>query len=305
MMDESEIRGSLWSSYSLSHDNLHQSKSMLNLLLLIQQLPSSDSAAQAVDSELPPLDSALEHEFTKSKAPMYATVETSKVANYSNSNNLVPLPLNFTSSFSVPLPMPPPPAAAVNFVNEFVSLQLNSAMTGVVSSAESYSSVPLPMATPPTAAVDFDNECAYYKSKPDLALTGVVSSPLPMSPPHPHAIDFNSERAYYKSRPDISCAAANQVNQQFNVVNNTLSQHPIANTNVFQFMAKTIENYDEAKRQRRKKANLKSTRQSRKRRQDVMKNTKKEVEDLKKIASELSLACSEHKENCDTSHYWN
>ena len=29
------------------------------------------------------------------------------------------------------------------------------------------------------------------------------------------------------------------------------------------------------------------------------------VEDLKKIASELSLACSKRKENCDTSHYWN
>lgn len=121
-MDESEIPGSLWSSYSPSHDNLHQSKSMLNLMLLIQQLPSSDSAAQVVNSEvvitetnqlqssnsatqdvdfededededaatrtnsnselrsdsflefmaeqLPPLDSALEHEITKSKAPM-------------------------------------------------------------------------------------------------------------------------------------------------------------------------------------------------------------------------------------------
>ncbi|KAK9982965.1 hypothetical protein SO802_032490 [Lithocarpus litseifolius] len=53
------------------------------------------------------------------------------------------------------------------------------------------------MATPPTAAVDFDNECAYYKSKPDLA-----------------------------------CAVLNEVNQQFNVVNNTQSQPLIANTNV-------------------------------------------------------------------------
>ena len=52
------------------------------------------------------------------------------------------------------------------------------------------------MATPPTAAVDFNNECAYYKSKPDLA-----------------------------------CVALNQVNQQFHVVNNTQSQPPIANTN--------------------------------------------------------------------------
>ena len=61
-------------------------------------------------------------------------------------------------------------------------------------------------------------------------MTGVVSSPLPMVPPHSHAVDFNIEHAYYKSRPDISCAAANQVNQQFNVVNNTQSQPPIANT---------------------------------------------------------------------------
>lgn len=52
MMDESEIPGSLWSSYSPSHDNLHQSKSKLNLMLLIQQLPSSHSAAQVVDSEV-------------------------------------------------------------------------------------------------------------------------------------------------------------------------------------------------------------------------------------------------------------
>ena len=136
------------------------------------------------------------------------------------------------------------------------------------------------MATSPpplTAVVDFNNECAYYKSKPDLACaalnqvnpqfnvvnntqfqppvanangitsyynfagefvslslnsaTGVVSSPIPMAPPHPHAVDFNSERAYYKSRPKISCAATNQVNQQFNVGNNTQSQPPIANTN--------------------------------------------------------------------------
>ena len=114
MMNESKIPGSLWSSYSPSHDNLHQSESMLNLLLLIQQSPSSDSAVQDVDFEdeeeeedavtgtnfnselrsdsylefmaeqLPPLDSALEHEITKSKAPTYATVDSSKVASCSN-----------------------------------------------------------------------------------------------------------------------------------------------------------------------------------------------------------------------------
>lgn len=291
MMDEEgEIPGSWWSSSSPSHDNFHQSESMTNLLLLLQQFPSSaDSAAQVVDSEvvitgtnqlqssnsaaaqdvyfeddavsvtgtnsnsnsersflefmaeeLPPLDSALEHEITKSKSPMYAAVvDSSKVASCSNSNDLVPLPLNSASSFSVPLPMPPvdfvsertyykskpdlpcaalnqefnvvnntqfqPPIASTNaiasyhnFADEFVSLQLNSTVTGAASSVESYSSVPLPIAaaTPPTAAVD-----------------------------------FNSENAYYKSRPEISCAAANQVNQQFNVVNNTQLQPPIANTN--------------------------------------------------------------------------
>ncbi|KAL0000257.1 hypothetical protein SO802_019859, partial [Lithocarpus litseifolius] len=410
-MDEGEIPGSLWSSSSSpSHDNLHQSESWLNFLLLVQELQSSNSAAQDVDFEeeeedavtgtnsnsklrsdsfmafmaeqLPPLDSALEHEITNSKYA--AVVDSSKVASCSNSSDLVPLPLNSESSFSVPLPMPPvdfvsertsmpdlpcaalnqvdppfnvvnntqfqPPianangvASYYNFASEFVPLSLNSAVTGVVSS-------PLPMAPPHPHAVDFNaaaNQRTYYKSMLDLpcaalnqvdpqfnvvnntqfqppianangvasyynfasefvplslnsAMTGVVSSPLPMAPPHPHAVDFKSKHAYYKSKPEISCAASNQANQQFNVVNNTQLQPPIANTN-----AKVITNFDEAKRQRRKQANLKSAKQSRKRRQDLMKNTEIEVEHLKKIASELSLACSERKENCDTSHCWN
>ena len=126
-MDEGEIPGSFFSS-SPSHGNFHQSESMKNLLLLVQQFSSSDeTAAQVFDSEvaitgtnqlqssnsaaaqdvyfeyeeedavsvtgtksnfelqsdsylefmaeqLPPLDSALEHEITKSKSPMYAAV---------------------------------------------------------------------------------------------------------------------------------------------------------------------------------------------------------------------------------------
>ena len=210
----------------------------------------SDSFLEFMAEQLPPLDSALEHEIAKSKVPMYAAVDSSKVASYGNSNDLVPLPLNSASSFSVLLPMPPtatvvdfvsehtcykskPDLACAalcaalnqvnqqfnvvnntqfqpsianangitsyhNFANEFVSLQLNSTMTGVVSSVKSYSLVPLPIATPPplTTTVDFDNECAYYKSKPDLA-----------------------------------CATLNQVNPQFNVVKNAQFQPPVANAN--------------------------------------------------------------------------
>nr|POF06433.1 hypothetical protein CFP56_63241 [Quercus suber] len=301
-MDEGEIPGCLWSSSSSpSDDNMRKSESWSNLMLLVKAHAQdvdfgkedavsvtgtnsnsklqSDSLLEFMAEQLPPLDSALEHEITKSKSPMYAAVDSSKVSNCSNSNDLVPLPLNCASSFLVPLPMPPvdfvseqelpyaalnqefnvvnntqfqPPIASTNgvtsyhnFADEFVSLQLNSTVTSAVSSVESYSSVPLPI------------------------------------------------------------VAANQVNQQFNVVNNTQSQPPIANSNVFQFTAKIIENSDEAKRQRRKQANLKSARQSRKRRQDMMKNTEKEVEHLKEIASESSLACSERKEKCDTSHRWN
>ncbi|KAK9993887.1 hypothetical protein SO802_023590 [Lithocarpus litseifolius] len=360
MMNEGEISGSLCSSSSSpSHDNFHQSESWLNLLLLVQQLPSSaDSAAQVVDSEvvitgtnqlqssnsaaqdvdfeeeeddavtgtnsnsklrsdsfmefmaerLPPLDSALEHEITKSKSPMYAAVvDSSKVAGCSNSNDLVPLPLNSASSFSVPLPMPPVdfvsertyykskpdlPCAALNQVNPQFNVANNTQFQPPVANANG-------------VALYYNFASEFVPLSLNSAVTGVVSSPLPMAPPHPHAVDFNSEHAYYKSRPEISCAAANQVNQQFNVVNSTQLQPPIANTNVFQFTAKVIKNSDEAKRQRRKQANLKSARQSRKRRQDLMKNIEIEVEHLKKKASELSLACSERKENCDASHCWN
>ncbi|KAK9993462.1 hypothetical protein SO802_023165 [Lithocarpus litseifolius] len=239
---------------------------------------------------------------------MYAAVvDSSKVASCSNSNDLVPLPLNSASSFSVPLPMlpidfvsertyykskPDLPCAALNQVNPQFNVVNNTQFQPPVANANGVASY-----------YNFASE--FVPLSLNSAMTGVVSSPLPMAPPHPHTVDFNSEHAYYKIRPKISCVAANQVNQQFNVVNNTQLQPPIANTNVFQFTAKVIKNSDEAKRQRRKQANLKSARQSRKRRQDRMKNIEIEVEHLKKIASELSLACSKRKENCDTSHCWN
>ena len=282
MMDEEgEIPGSWWSSSSPSHDNFHQSESMTNLLLLLQQFPSSaDSAAQVVDSEvvitgtnqlqssnsaaaqdvyfehdavsvngtnsnsnsehsflefmaeeLPPLDSALEHEITKSKSPMYAAVvDSSKVASCSNSIDLVPLPLNSASSFSVPLPMPP-----VDFVSECTYYKSRPDLPCAALNQE-FNVVNNTQFQPPIAST---NAIASYHNFADefvplslnSTVTGVVSSPLPMAPPHPHAVDFKSMHAYYKSRPEISCAAANQVNQQFNVVNNTQLQPPIANTN--------------------------------------------------------------------------
>ena len=275
-MDEGEIPGSFFSS-SPSHGNFHQSESMENFLLFVQQFSSSDeTAAQVFDSEvaitgtnqlqssnsaaqdvyfeyeeddavsvtgtksnfelqsdsylefmaeqLPPLDSALEHEITKSKSPMYAAVvDSSKVASCSNSIDLVPLPLNSASSFSVPLPMPP-----VDFVSEhtYYKSVLNQEFN-VVNNTQFQ---------PPNASTDaitsYHNLADEFVSlQLNSTVTGVVSSPLPMAPPHPHAVAFNSVHAYYKGKPEISCAAANQVNQQFNVVNNTQSQPPIANTN--------------------------------------------------------------------------
>nr|POE67585.1 (-)-germacrene d synthase [Quercus suber] len=243
--------------------------------------------------QLPPLDSALEHESTKSKAPMYADVDSSKVAICSNSNDLVPLPLNYASSFLVPLPMPPL-AAAVDFVNEFVSLQLNSAVIGAVSLVESYSSIPLPIATPPplTTAVDFDNECAYYKSKPNL-----------------------------------TCAALNQVNPQFNVVNNAQFQPPVANANgitsYYNFASEfvplslntavtdVVSSPLPMAPPHSRAVDFNSECTYYKSRPDIsyaatnQVNQQFNVKDLKKIASELSQACSKRKENCDTSHYWN
>ena len=289
MMDEGEIPGSFFSS-SPSHGNFHQSESMTNLLLLLQQFPSSaDSAAQVVDSEvaitgtnqlqssnsaaqdvyfeyeeddavsvtgtksnfelqsdsylefmaeqLPPLDSALEHEITKSKSPMYAAVvDSSKVASCSNSIDLVPLPLNSASSFSVPLPMPP-----VDFVSERTYYKSKPDLPCAALNQE-FNVVNNTQFQPPNAST---NAITSYHNLADefvslqlnSTVTSVVSSPLPMAPPHPHAVDFNSMHAYYKSRPEISCAAANQVNQQFNIVNNIQSQPPIAKTNGIIFLS--------------------------------------------------------------------
>ena len=282
-MDEGEIPGSFFSS-SPSHGNFHQSESMKNFLLFVQQFSSSDeTAAQVFDSEvaitgtnqlqssnsaaqdvyfeyeeedavsvtgtksnfelqsdsylefmaeqLPPLDSALEHEIIKSKSPMYAAVvDSSKVASCSNSIDLVPLPLNSASSFSVSLPMPP-----VDFVSERTYYKSKPDLPCATLNQE-FNVVNNTQFQPPNASTNaitsYHNFADEFVSlQLNSTMTGVVSSPLPMAPPHPHAVDFNSVHAYYKSRPEISYAAANQVNQQFNVVNNTQSQPPIANTN--------------------------------------------------------------------------
>ena len=273
-MDEGEIPGSFFSS-SPSHGNFHQSESMKNFLLFVQQFSSSDeTAAQVFDSEvaitgtnqlqssnsaaqdvyfeyeeddavsvtgtksnfelqsdsylefmaeqLPPLDSALEHEITKSKSPMYAAVvDSSKVASCSNSIDLVPLPLNSASSFSVPLPMPP-----VDFVSERTYYKSKPDLPCAALNQE-FNVVNNTQFQPPNAST---NAITSYHNLADEFVSLQLNSPLPMAP-HPHAVDFNSVHAYYKSRPEISCVAANQVNQQFNVVNNTQSQPPIANTN--------------------------------------------------------------------------
>ena len=282
-MDEGEIPGSFFSS-SPSHGNFHQSESMKNFLLFVQQFSSSDeTAAQVFDSEvaitgtnqlqssnsaaqdvyfeyeeeeedavsvtgtnsnselrsdsylefmaeqLPPLDSALEHEITKSKSPMYAAVvDYSKVASCSNSNDLVPLPLNSASSFSVPLPMPP-----VDFVSERLPCAALNQEFNVVNNTQFQP--PIASINAITSYHNFADE--FVSLQLNSTVTGVVSSPLPMAPPNPHAVDFNSVHAYYKSRPEISCAAANQVNQQFNVVNNIQSQPPIAKTNGITFLS--------------------------------------------------------------------
>ena len=289
-MDEGEIPGSFFSS-SPSHGNFHQSESMKNFLLFVQQFSSSDeTAAQVFDSEvaitgtnqlqssnsaaaqdvyfeyeeedavsvtgtnsnselrsdsylefmaeqLPPLDSALEHEITKSKSPMYAAVvDSSKVASCSNSIDLVPLPLNSASSFSVPLPMPP-----VDFVSERTYYKSKPDLPCSALNQE-FNVVNNTQFQPPNASTNaitsyHDLADEFVSLQLNSTVTGVVSSPLPMAPPHPHAVDFNSMHAYYKSRPEISCAVANQVNQQFNVVNNTQSQPPIANTNGITFLS--------------------------------------------------------------------
>ena len=289
MMDEGEIPGSFFSS-SPSHGNFHQSESMKNFLLFVQQFSSSDeTAAQVFDTEvaitgtnqlqssnsaaqdvyfeyeeedavsvtgtnsnselqsdsylefmaeqLPPLDSALEYEITKSKSPMYAAVvDSSKVASCSNSIDLVPLPLNSASSFSVPLPMPP-----VDFVSERTYYKSKPDLPCAALNQE-FNVVNNTQFQPPNAST---NAITSYHNLADefvslqlnSTVTGVVSSPLPMAPPHPHAVDFNSMHAYYKSRLEISCAAANQVNQQFNIVNNIQSQPPIAKTNGITFLS--------------------------------------------------------------------
>ncbi|XP_050248265.1 basic leucine zipper 10-like isoform X3 [Quercus robur] len=95
---------------------------------------------------------------------------------------------------------------------------------------------------------------------------------------------------------ECACAAA---------LNNTQSQPPIPNTNVFQFMAKITDNSDEAKCQRRKQANIESAKRSRKRKQDLMKNLEKEVEVLKNTALESSQVRRELKEKCDKAHFEN
>uniref|UniRef100_A0A7N2MBB7 BZIP domain-containing protein n=1 Tax=Quercus lobata TaxID=97700 RepID=A0A7N2MBB7_QUELO len=96
-----------------------------------------------------------------------------------------------------------------------------------------------------------------------------------------------------------ACAAA------LNAVNNTQSHPPIPNTNVFQFTAKITDNSEEAKRQRRKQANIESAKRSRKRKQDLMKNLEKEVEVLKNTALESSQVRRELKEKCDKAHFEN
>lgn len=57
------------------------------------------------------------------------------------------------------------------------------------------------------------------------------SVPLPMPPPSATTVDFVSEHTYYKNKPDLICTTLNQVNQQFNIVNNTQFQPLIANAN--------------------------------------------------------------------------
>nr|POF10436.1 isoform 2 of g-box-binding factor 1 [Quercus suber] len=74
---------------------------------------------------------------------------------------------------------------------------------------------------------------------------------------------------------------------------------------VFQFKYKITDNSDEAKRQRRKQANIESAKRSRKRKQDLMKNLEKEVEVLKNTALESSQVYQELKEKCDKAHFEN
>ena len=213
-------------------------------MLFIQQLPSSNFAAQAVNSkdkeddvvtgtndsavqavdfedeeekdvvtrtnfnselrsgsfftymneQLPPLDSGLEHEITKSEAPMYTTIDSSKVASCSNSDSAISLP-------SIKLSKSEPDLLNLVMVSRIVDSNAEA------SSSKSNSLVSLPL-----------NSASSF------------SVPLPM-PVVAAVVDFVSERTYYKSKRDLACTALNQVNQQFNVVNNTQFQPPVANAN--------------------------------------------------------------------------
>nr|POE57100.1 hypothetical protein CFP56_02124 [Quercus suber] len=158
----------------------------------------SDSFFMYMNEQVLPLDSSLEHEITKSEAPI-----------------LVPLPLNSASSFSVPLLMPPL-AAVVDFVSKrtYYKSKRDLACTALKQVNQQFNAVNNTQFQPPIA--NANGITSYYNFADEFvplslnsAVTGVVSSPLPMAPPHSHAVDFNTERAYYKSKLDISCPAAN------------------------------------------------------------------------------------------------
>nr|POE68877.1 hypothetical protein CFP56_64977 [Quercus suber] len=146
-----------------------------------------------MNEQLSTLDFGLEHEITKSKAAMCTAIESSKVASCSDFDSALSLPsiVLFRSE--------------LDLLNSFmVSWTIDSNVEA--SSSKSNDLAPLPLNSASSFLV-----------------------PLLMPPPPTTAVDFVSERTYYKSKSDLICIALNQVNQQFNIVNNTQFQPPIAN----------------------------------------------------------------------------